>query len=102
MDNETIDTWYKMPVTMQISNIGSEVARAIRWKNKDNTQRMTMFCEKAVEFLQLSISDPKNENRKQEFEFCIEELKDYFFGENKYNTTEEKLMEYYDAYLYIQ
>ena len=99
MDIETINTWYDMPVTMQISNIGSEVSRAIRWKNKDNTQRMIMFCEKAIEFLELSISDPKNEHRVQEFEFCIEELKDYFMGNNIYETTDEMLSKYYDAFL---
>lgn len=99
MDNRTIKTWYEMPVTLQISNIGSEVGRAIRYKNKDNQQRMIMFCEKAIEFLQLSISDPKNKHRKQEFEFCIEELKDYFMGENVYQTTDEMLKKYYDAFL---
>ena len=26
--------WFSMPVGMQISNIGSEVNRAIRWKKK--------------------------------------------------------------------
>ena len=99
MDSKTIDTWYNMPVTMQISHIGSEVERAIRYKNKGNTQRMTMFCEKAIEFLRLSISDPKNKHRIQEFEFCIEELKDYFMGENVYQTTDEMLKKYYDAFL---
>lgn len=99
MDNGTINTWYEMPVTVQISNIGSEVGRAIRWKQKNNAERMVMFCEKAIEFLQLSISDPKNEHRIHEFEFCIEELEDYFMGENIYKTTEEMLTKYYDAFL---
>ena len=99
MDNLTIKKWYEMPVSMQISNIGSEVNRAIRWKNNDNQQRMKMFCEKAIEFLELSISDPKNKHRINEFEFCIEELKDYFFGDNIYETTDEMLNKYYDAFL---
>lgn len=99
MDNKTIKTWYEMPVTLQISNIGSEVGRAIRYKNKGNHQRMIMFCEKAIGFLQLSISDPKNKHRQREFEFCIEELKDYFMGENIYQTTDEMLSKYYDAFL---
>lgn len=99
MDIGTIKTWYDMPVTCQISNIGSEVNRAIRWKNKENSQRMIMFCEKAIEFLQLSISDPKNKHRIREFEFCIEELQDYFIGENIYETTDEMLTKYYDAFL---
>lgn len=99
MDNRTVTIWYAMPVSMQISNIGSEVARAIRWKNKNNEDRKIEFCKKAIEFLQLSISDPKNVHRVHEFESCIEELRDYFMGDNEYNTTDEKLTEYYDAFL---
>lgn len=99
MDNGTITTWYAMPVSAQISNIGSEVSRAIRWKNKGDSERMVMFCEKAIEFLQLTITDPKNEHRKNEFEFCIEELKDYFMGDNIYQTTNDALSRYYDAFL---
>jgi len=88
-----------MPVSMQISNIGSEVSRAIKWKNKGNEKRKLGFCDKAIEFLKLSIEDPKNRNRIGEFRFCIEELSDYFKGENIYGTTDEKLHRYYDAFL---
>ena len=40
--------WFEMPVTKQISNIGSEVARAIRWKNKGDYQKARNFCNKAM------------------------------------------------------
>ena len=33
-NEEFREKWFRMPVTEQISNIGGEVARAIRWKNK--------------------------------------------------------------------
>lgn len=99
MDSTTVASWYAMPVTMQISNIGSEVSRAIRWKNKGDDVKKVNFCKKAIEFLNLSISDPKNVHRKQEFEFCIEELQDYFMGNNDYDTTDEMLEKYYDAFL---
>ena len=42
--------WFEMPVTKQISNIGSEVARAIRWKKKGDDQKARNFCNKAIEF----------------------------------------------------
>ena len=97
MDKDLRATWFEMPVSMQISNIGSEVARAIRWKNKGNEKRKIGFCEKAIEFL--SIEDPKSRHRIGEFSFCIEELKDYFLGDNVYNTTDELLHKYYDAFI---
>ena len=99
MDNTLKDTWFNMPVDMQISNIGSEVSRAINWKNRGNEKRMIGFCNKAIEFLNLSVEDPKNRHRIGELSFCIEELKDYFLGDNLYSTTDEMLHKYYDAFL---
>ena len=100
MDSITKNTWFKMSVTMQISNIGSEVARAIRYKNEGNEKSKINFCNKAIELLTLSMSDPKNAKVAHEFEYCIEELKDYFLGSNEYNTTDEMLQNYSDAFLY--
>lgn len=91
--------WFAMPVSMQISNVGSEVARAIRYKNNGDQQKSINFCNKAIEFLSVIEKDPKNEHRKGEFDFCIEELQDYFLGSNEYHTTDEKLKRYYDAFL---
>lgn len=91
--------WFDMPVWMQISNIGSEVARAIRWKKKGDMQKAENFCNKAIDFWRLSIKDPKNKYRTDEFECAIDELKDYFLGDNNYQTTDEVLTRYYDAFL---
>ena len=99
MDKDLRTTWFEMPVGMQISNVGSEVSRAISWKNRGNEKRKVGFCNKAIEFLQLSIEDPKNIHRIGELSFCIEELKDYFLGDNLYNTTDEMLRKYYDAFI---
>ena len=100
MDHRLAETWFAMPVDEQISNIGSEVSRAIKWKNKNNEKRKEGFCAKAIEFLSLSIQDPKNKNRTREFENAINELIDYFYGNNVYGTTDEVLKKYYDAFLY--
>ena len=97
MDREI--SWFSMPVSMQISNVGSEVARAIRYKNKGDQQKATNFCNKAIDFLRIIEKDPKNAHRKGEFDFCIEELTDYFLGTNEYQTTDSMLTAYYDAFL---
>lgn len=91
--------WFAMPVGMQISNIGSEVGRAINWKNKNDYPKMMSFYKKAIDLLNLTKQDPKNQNRLGELDFCTEELEDYFEGENYYNTTDEMLKKYYDAFI---
>lgn len=92
-------TWFEMPIELQISNIGSEVSRAILWKNRGNSERSAAFCRKAIELLYLSIQDSKNAHRKGELSFCIDELTDYFLGENIYETTDVALQKYYDAFI---
>ena len=91
--------WFNMSVGMQLANVGSEVTRAIRWKNKNDQAKQRRFCEKAIELLELTKDDPKNEHRQGELNFCIEELEDYFLGENYYQTTDDMLIRYYDAFI---
>ncbi|MBD5496046.1 MAG: hypothetical protein HDR12_17180 [Lachnospiraceae bacterium] len=91
--------WFEMRIGEQISNIGSEVNRAIRYKNRNDEVKKIHFYEKAIELLELTCDDPKNKHRRGELQFCIEELTDYFVGTNQYNTTDEALMKYYDAFL---
>ena len=97
---DTAVSLLKMPIGVQISNVGSEVNRALRWRKAGNRQREIAFCEKAIEFLNIMKQDPKNKHRIGEIDACIEELKDFFLGSNEYNTTEETLIRYYDAFLY--
>ena len=91
--------WFAMPVAEQLANVGGEVGRAIRWKARGDAQKSRNFCDKAIEFLELSVRDPKNKHRVGELINAEEELKDYFFGENMFGTTDEALMKYYDAFL---
>ena len=53
--------FFAMPIGTQISNVGSEVQRALRWRKAGNRQREISFCEKAIEFLTVMQQDPKNE-----------------------------------------
>lgn len=91
--------WFCMSVGEQISNIGSEVERAIKYKNKGESNKSLAFVNKALELIERSQMDPKNKNRIQEFGFCKEELIDYFIGENIYETTDAALRKYYNAFL---
>lgn len=93
-------SWFNMSFEVQISNVGSEVHRAIRWKNRGKEKGKIEFCQKAIEFLNVMKEDPKNEQRKEEIDFRITELEDYFLGNNDRNTTDEMLIEYYDSFLY--
>mgnify|MGYP006957495348 CR=1 FL=1 len=39
-------SWFAMSIGVQISNVGSEVHRAIRWKNRGDEQKKTVFAHR--------------------------------------------------------
>jgi hypothetical protein len=99
---DRIVRWFEMPVSVQLANVGSEVNRAIKYKNKNEEQKKINFTQKAIELLDLTIEDPKNVNRREELECCKEELNDFFLGSNDYHTTDDILIRFYDSFLYRQ
>ena len=93
------EKWFSMTIGEQISNIGSEVIRADKWKARGDTKRMRGFYNAAIRFLRLSIIDPKNSAVVSELNLCIDELADYFIGDNIWQTSSETLRRYYNAFL---
>src|SRR3990172_395208 len=81
--------WQKLKLIEQLANVGSEVERAIRWKNKNNAQYSRLAFFRALELLDFSLSDPKNVDRLLEIARLREVLVDYFVGENTYASSDE-------------
>ena len=92
--------WFRMPVTEQMADIGKEVAEAIRWKKKGDHQKTRSICNSAIELLILAEEDPKHGRcAVEEFNSAVEELRDYFLGDNIYGTTDKVLMHYYGPFM---
>ena len=91
-----VEKWFCMSASFQILNIGGEVQRAVDWKGKDMV-KANNFLNKALEWINLSIEDPKNINRREEFTILKEELID-FFNENKFQNDSSSIMDYWNSY----
>ena len=99
-DEEFKARWFALQVADQMANIGKEVAEAIRWKEKGDHQKTRNFCNSAIELLILTEEDPKHGRcAVEEFNNAVEELRDYFLGDNIYGTTDEVLMHYYGPFM---
>jgi hypothetical protein len=86
--------WFELSLVEQLANIGSDVVRTIKWKNKGNLNRSQKAFERTLELLDLTVSDPKNRYRLKEILRTREALIDYFIFDNKYSST-DKLWEKY-------
>ena len=93
--------WFELSLIEQLANVGCDIDRAIRWKNKNNALYSDDALKRALDLLDLTISDPKNIKRLRELGRMREILKDYFFGDNSYSYTDEVLHKYFMDYNYM-
>lgn len=91
--------WQKFSFFEQMANVGSEVGRAINWRNK-NKEYSRLAFERALELLDLTISDSKNKKRLKELFRLREVLADYFYFENIYKSTDKSWHNYFNAFSY--
>ncbi len=90
--------WKKLSFFEQMANIGSEVERAINWKNKNNTEYSQLAFERALELMNLTIADKKNHGRLRELTRVQENFIDYFACGNNYSSSEENWKNYFYSF----
>lgn len=93
--------WEKLSFFQQIANVGSEVQRAIDWKEK-KLEYSRMAFDRALELLDLTINDEKNHKRGRLKELLRlrEFLVDYFYFDNIYKSDSDNWKKYFFAFDY--
>lgn len=93
--------WFEFSLFDQLANVGMDVSRAIRWRNKGNEDYSQKAFYRALELLYLTIDDPKNHGAKLK-KLCrlYECLVDYFAGDNIYGSSDILWEKYFLAYNY--
>lgn len=93
--------WQKLSCVEQLANIGSEVERAIKWREKGNKELGKNAFWRALELLGLSIDDKKNMPRLKELTRLYEVLVDYFDGDNIYKSSDTLWRKYFYGFNYL-
>lgn len=86
--------WARLSLVQQLGNVGSEVSRALRWKNKDS-RLFDQAMIRALELLDLSIRDPRWRRRLKELTRARESLCDAWLGGREYRTELRDLDRYF-------
>jgi len=94
------ERWSKLSLSEQLANVGSEVIRAINWKEKGKEDYSKKATLKALELLDLTIKDKKNINRLKEILRMRELLADFLWFDNEYRSTAEDFRRYFYAFNY--
>ncbi len=97
----TLDRWCNFSLMEQLSNIGCDVERTIRWQNKNKLDYSTDAFERTLELLDLTIADPKNRGpRLKELTRMREALVDYFMYDNEYGSSDKLWQDYFYFFAY--
>ncbi len=90
--------WSTYTLVEQLAHIGSEVDRALYWSAKNDSASAQRAIDRALELIDLTISDSRWAGRRKELLRTREVLADRFYGENEYQTTDEFLKKYFLAF----
>lgn len=92
--------WNELSLVEQLGHIGSEVERALKWKEKNNPDYCMRAFERALELLDLTLACPAHRHRLREIARTREILVDFFYGENQFTTTGKSLSAYFLRFAY--
>lgn len=96
MDLQLEGKWFSMSLVEQMINIGNEVKRAVRFDS--DKDKKTLFLNKAIQYTELTMQDPKNIRVLPELEISKEVLEDYK-GKHILNCTKEQIDKYYSTFI---
>ena len=94
------DAWNALSCCEQLANVGSEIERAIKWKEKGNSRYMHLAFDRALELLDLTIADVKNRRRLKELVRTREALADFFVFDNSYHSSETIWRNYFNGFAF--
>jgi len=92
--------WGELTFFQQMGNIGSEVVRAIKWKNKGKKDYFLLAFERALELFDLTIEDSKNIKRLKEITRGRELFADYMVCDNIYKSDDKFFQNYFYQFSY--
>ena len=86
--------WFKMSLSEQMGNTGSEIHRLVLSQNRDQP-KFDSALDRALELIDLTLSDPRWKKGYKEIARVREVLCDICFGQNQYDTSLEELDDYF-------
>jgi len=92
--------WGTMTIAEQMGNVGSEVGRALKWKER-NPEISRNAVDRALDLMDLTLADPRYRSsvaRLREIARTREALVDFLIGSNEYGSTAAGLQRYFDAF----
>lgn len=93
--------WAKMSLAEQMANIGSEVGRALNWRNKGNADLSQRSFFRALELIDLTVYSIRKYSKLKEILRTREALVDFFCGKNEMLSSDAIWKKHFDQFVYL-
>lgn len=90
----TIDKWQKLSFVEQVGNIGSEISRARHWETLGDWDIREKSLERALELIDLTLTDKRWQSRLKELTRFREVLCDLIIGARIYDISLKNLEDF--------
>lgn len=97
----THERWERLSLADQLANIGTEVARAARAKNRQDDSRLQQHFDLALELFEFTLDDERWRDQRVEIGRAREIVCDFLAGDNEYESTAESLDAYFLPFSYL-
>ncbi|MFY9461697.1 MAG: hypothetical protein WAP51_00650 [Candidatus Sungiibacteriota bacterium] len=92
--------WHKLSLAEQLGNIGSEVGRALQWKERGDEKLFWGAVYRALELFDLTMADFRWRGRLREIARAREVFCDAVYGGKLYNSSLQDLTRYFDYFAF--
>lgn len=93
---EFIQAWITKSLIEQLANIGSEVHRAISWRERNNPKYSKLSFDRSIELIDFTLTSKLTQLQKNE----ILKLKECWSGFYLSNKNDKLTKEYWEEYFY--
>jgi hypothetical protein len=90
--------WQELSFFEQMANIGSEVERSMKWKDRNKEKYFEKSFERAIELFDLTIEDKRNLKRLKEIIRAKELFIDFIKGDNIFRSKAKDWQKYFYAF----
>lgn len=97
----THERWKRLSLSDQLANIGTEVARAARAKNRQDETRLQQHFDLALQLFEFTLDDERWRYQRIEIGRAREIVCDFLAGDNEYESSSESLDAYFLPFSYL-
>lgn len=97
----TLEKWQQFNLWEQLGNIGSEISRAWYWEEKGNETSRQNSLERALELINLTLTDSRHLGRLKEVARLQEVVADIWAKTGIYHLTLKELKDYLTPFAWL-